>query len=37
MESHSSLETLIEEDLEWNKDEKAAINKALALVNSLYK
>ena len=37
LESHSSLETLIEEDLEWNKDEKAAINKALALVNSLYK
>ena len=37
MESHSSLETLIEEDVEWSKEEKAAINKALALVNGLYK
>ena len=37
MESHSSLETLIEENVEWTKEEKAAINKALALVNGLYK
>ena len=36
MESHSSLETLIEEKVEWSKEEKSAINKALALVNSLY-
>ena len=36
VESHSSLETLIEEKVEWSKEEKSAINKALALVNSLY-
>ena len=36
LESHSSLETLIEENVEWSKEETAAINKALALVNSLY-
>ena len=36
IESHSSLETLIEEKVEWSKEEKSAINKALALVNSLY-
>ena len=37
IESHSSLETLIEEDVEWSKEETSAINKALALVNGLYK
>lgn len=37
METHSSLETLIEEKVEWSKEESAAINKALALVNNLYK
>jgi len=37
MESHSSLETLVEENVEWSKEEAAAINKALALVNGLYK
>ena len=37
MESHSSLETLIEENVEFSKEEEAAINKALALVNNLYK
>ena len=37
MESHSSLETLIEEKVEFTKEEEAAINKALALVNGLYK
>ena len=36
MESHSSLETLVEEKVEWSKEETSAINKALALVNSLY-
>lgn len=36
MESHSSLETLVEEKVEWTKEETAAINKALALVNSQY-
>ena len=36
VESHSSLETLIEENVEWSKEEKTAINKAQALVNSLY-
>ena len=36
MESHSSLETLVEENVEWSKEETVAINKALALVNSLY-
>ena len=37
METHSSLETLIEEKVEWSKEESAVINKALALVNGLYK
>ena len=37
LESHSSLETLIEENVEWSKEETTAINKALALVNGLYK
>ena len=37
MESHSSLETLIEEKVDFTKEEQSAINKALALVNSLYK
>lgn len=37
MESHSSLETLVEENVEWSKEEAATINKALALVNNLYK
>ena len=37
METHSSLETLIEENVEWSKEESAVINKALALVNGLYK
>ena len=36
VESHSSLETLIEENVEWSKEEESAINKALALVNRLY-
>ena len=36
LESHSSLETLIEENVEFSKEEESAINKALALVNSLY-
>ncbi len=36
VESHSSLESLIEENIDWSKEEKSAINKALALVNSLY-
>ena len=37
METHSSLETLVEENVDWSKEESAAINKALALVNGLYK
>ena len=37
METHSSLETLIEENVEFSKEESVAINKALALVNGLYK
>ena len=37
IETHSSLETLIEENVEWSKEESSAINKALALVNGLYK
>ncbi len=37
LESHSSLETLIEENVEFSKEESAAINKVLGLVNRLYK
>lgn len=36
-ESHSSLETLIEENVEFSKDEKVKINSVLALVNKFYK
>ena len=35
-ESHSSLETLIEENVEFSREEEEAINRALALVNQLY-
>ena len=35
-ESHSSLETLIEENIEYSKDEEDKINTALRLVNKLY-
>ena len=37
IETHSSLETLIEEKVDFTKEEAAIINKALALVNKLYK
>jgi len=37
METHSSLETLIEENVDFTKEESSAINRALALVNGLYK
>ena len=36
MESHHSLETLIEEDIEFTHDEERKINGVLALVNRLY-
>lgn len=36
-ESHSSLEMLIEENVEFSNDEKARINTALRLVNKFYK
>ncbi|MCR4953194.1 MAG: ATP-dependent RNA helicase [Treponema sp.] len=36
-ESHSSLEMLIEEDVEFSKDEKGRINNVLRLVNKFYK
>lgn len=36
-ESHSSLETLIEEHIDFSNEEKKEINKALKLVNELYK
>ncbi|MCR4579204.1 MAG: ATP-dependent RNA helicase [Treponema sp.] len=36
MESHASLEKLIEENVDFSKEEKERINKALALVNKLY-
>ena len=35
-ESHSSLETLIEETVEFSSEEEKRINSALALVNKLY-
>ena len=35
-ESHSSLETLIEEAVEFSYEEKEKINQALRLVNTLY-
>ncbi len=35
-ESHSSLETLIEENVDFNEQEKMRINDALRLVNSFY-
>lgn len=35
-ESHSSLETLIEEDVDFTEDEKNKINEKLALVNKFY-
>ena len=35
-EAHSSLETLIEEDVEFSDVEKTKINEALRKVNSLY-
>lgn len=37
MESHSSLETLVEENVEFNEEEKQKINEALRLVNNFYK
>ena len=37
MESHSSLEVLIEENIDFSNEEKHEINKALALVNKFYK
>ena len=37
MESHSSLEVLIEENIDFSSEEKHEINKALALVNKFYK
>lgn len=37
MESHSSLEVLIEENIDFSNEEKHEINKALALVNNFYK
>ena len=37
MESHSSLEVLIEENIDFSREEKHEINKALALVNKFYK
>lgn len=36
-ESHSSLETLIEENVDFSKEETDKINNALRIVNSLYK
>ena len=36
METHASLEKLIEEAVEFTSEEKERINKALALVNKLY-
>ena len=36
MESHSSLEVLIEENIDFSNEEKHEINKALALVNKFY-
>lgn len=36
-ESHSSLEVLIEENVEFSKDEKEKINTVLRLVNEFYK
>ncbi|MBR1640480.1 MAG: DEAD/DEAH box helicase [Treponema sp.] len=36
MESHASLEKLIEENVEFSAEEKERINKSLALVNKLY-
>lgn len=36
-ESHSSLEVLIEEKVDFSKDEKRAVNNALSLVNKFYK
>ena len=35
-ESHSSLETLIDEPVEFNKEEKKRINSVISLVNKLY-
>lgn len=36
-ESHSSLEVLIEENVDFTQEEKHSINQALALVNKFYK
>ena len=36
METHASLEKLIEENVEFTEEEKERINKSLALVNKLY-
>ena len=36
MESHHSLETLIEENVDFSNDEERKINKILGLVNRLY-
>ena len=36
MESHASLEKLIEENVDFSKEEKERINHALSLVNKLY-
>ncbi len=36
LETHSSLEKLIEENVEFSKEEKERINASLALVNKLY-
>lgn len=37
MESHSSLESLVEENIDFTEEEKDRINKALRLVNEFYK
>ena len=35
-ETHSSLETLVEEEVDFSYDETNKINEALRMVNSLY-
>lgn len=37
METHASLERLVEENVQFSKDEKERIGRAIALVNTLYK
>lgn len=37
METHASLERLVEENVQFSRDEKERIGKAIALVNTLYK